>query len=155
MEQIIQIDEEPKTPLSIHGINKHITSQNSFAFGGPPTTKSEFSFATPPSGFTSCFKPGGFQMCGDMKAERHPETGQPINHMPFQFGVTNNRKQHIENLYSELNNMRSSIDKCNKTLDIMYYESSHNNTEYTNLREYYNNITKSIDKFYETLRFIN
>ena len=176
MEQVIQIDEETTTPLSIHGINKINTTQSGFTFGAPiQTTQSGFVFGAS-SQSTSCFqKPnipqhgiafgiqpqtGGLQMCGDMrptqhkveqhKVERHPETGQPINRMPFQFGITNDRKQHIDSLYNELNNMRNSIDKCNKTLDSMCYESSN-----TNLREYYNNITKSIDKFYETLRFIN
>jgi hypothetical protein len=149
MEQVIQIDEENKTPLSVHGINKIKTTQSGFTFNAPLST---------PSGFTNCFKQNTTQMYGDMKVERHPETGQPINHMPFQFGITHDRKKHIENLYNELNNMRNSIDKCNKTLDTMWYESSQKDlvhVEYNNLREYYNNITKSIDKFYETLRFIN
>lgn len=213
-EEIIQIDEDHETPLSIHGINKKISSQNtsptggsfsltfgsstetrngpfSAAFSGPignsfgtstETRSSPFnakfggsignsfgSFGTPPIVRNAPFS---FQMCGDMKYPgqqteqkvdtnviRHPETGLPIKQTPFQFGFPSDRKQNIDVLYNELNNMRSKMENCNKTLDIMYYsnelmtEEVHN--EYNNLREYYNCITKSIDKIYETLRFIN
>lgn len=177
MEQVIQIDEPPKTPLSIHGINKQITSQNSFAFSGP--SQGSFAFGVNPSSqnmsmgcvfpkpnttHSSSFQPSGLQMCGGVRLPQnneHPkiDSGQPINRVGFQFGMSTDRKQHLDTLYNELNNMRNNIDKCNKTLDNVYYSNElltdQVHTEYNNLREYYNNITKSIDKFYETLRFIN
>ncbi len=115
MEQIIQIEQENHTPLSIHGINKQITSQTSVA--------------------SNCIFP-----------------------QPNTFGASfqsNENKQHIETLYIELNNMRSNIDKCNKTLDNVYYSNNLVHTEYNNLCEYYNNIIKSINNFYESLRYLN
>ncbi len=168
MEQVIQIDEPPKTPLSIHGINKQITSQNSFAFGVNPPSAQNISmgcvFPKPNTTHSSSFQPGGLQMCGGIRPPQNneqpkPDTRQPINHIGFQFGMSTDRKQHLDTLYYELNNMRNNIDKCNKTLDNVYYSNElltdQVHTEYNNLREYYNNITKSIDKFYESLRFIN
>lgn len=186
-EEIIQIDEEHHTPLSIHGINKKKSSQNTSPIGGfTETHNGPFSanFSGPIENSAGAFgafgnptvtrnAPFSFQMCGDMKypgnqpgeskvntnVTRHPETGQPIKNTPFQFGFSSDRKQNIDTLYNELNNMRNKMENCNKTLDIMYYSNElmteEVHTEYNNLREYYNSMTKSIDKMYETLRFIN
>ncbi len=141
-------------------------SSKTFSFGASSQKPSgAFSVPTQVNSASSSVPPNsskvfGFQMCGhEPKVERHPETGQPIKNTPFQFGISTDRKQHLETLYYELNNMRNKIENCNKTLDTLYYSNgvmtNQIHTEYNNLREYYNNITKSIDKFYETLRFIN
>jgi hypothetical protein len=71
-----------------------------------------------------------------MGIQRHPETGQPIQNSGFSFGLpTNNRcfpvpshitdaqqdkKKIIDSLYQELSNLRSEIDKLNKSVDTIY-----------------------------------
>jgi hypothetical protein len=67
---------------------------------------------------------------------RHPETGQPIQNSGISFGLqTNNRcfpipshitdaqqdkKKIVDSLYQELSNLRSEIDRLNKSIDTIY-----------------------------------
>jgi hypothetical protein len=71
-----------------------------------------------------------------MGIQRHPETGQPIQNSGISFGLpTNNRcfpipshitdaqqdkKKIVDSLYQELSNLRSEIDKLNKSVDTIY-----------------------------------
>jgi hypothetical protein len=107
----------------------HMAYQNNKSTGQPigiklPASESfKFSSSSTIPIPTAHPNPMVFGCLGPPRVERHPETGQIINqpsqgnYLPF---GQNDKKKLIASLYAELSNIRSQIEKLNKSTDMIY-----------------------------------
>jgi hypothetical protein len=102
-------------------LGHHMAYQNNKSNEPPVGIKMDFKF---PSGSTIPIptahpnpNPMVFGCLGPPRIERHPETGRPINQPSL---GQNDKKKLVASLYTELSNIRSQIEKLNKSTDMIY-----------------------------------